>query len=355
MPDLSELSIWIAVPVFLVAAGAVWLAGFKITRYANIISDRTGAGQALVGLLLLGGVTSLPELAVAISSSVSGNASLAVNSVIGGIAMQVAILALADALIGRDALTHVLPDPIVILQGALKILLLSIVTAAIIVGDTPVLGGGLWMWLLVVVTGAAMWVLSRVEGDLAWRVNDDDVSKAKEDERAKKAAQKDKDKTLSWAVWRAVIAALAIIVAGYILSQTAEVISEATGLGQSFVGTVFLAIATSLPEVSTVFSAARAGLYTMAVSDIFGTNLFDLSFLFLIDVTGGQDAVMGEAGRYEAFASIIAISVTAIFIAGLAERRNRTIFRMGYDSAAVLVVYLAGLVVLYFLRDSGGS
>ena len=353
MLDLSDLSLWFAIPTFLAAAVIVWIAGFKITRYANVISNRTGIGQALVGLLLLGGVTSLPELVVAVTSSISGDAVLAVNSVLGGIAMQVAILALADALIGRKALTHVLPDPIIILQGGLKILLLSIVTAAIVVGDTPVLWTGIWMWLLAAVTGVAMWVLSRTEGNLPWRVKDDEITKEDEDERAEKEAQKDEDKTLKWAIWRAVIAGAVIIVAGYVLSRTGDAIAQATGLGQSFVGTVFLAIATSLPEMSTVLSAMRAGLYTMAMSDIFGTNLFDVSFLFLIDLTGGDGAVMNDVGRFETFASIIAITVTAIFIAGLAERRNRTIFRMGYDSAAVLAIYLAGLVVLFFLRDSG--
>ena len=42
-------------------------------------------------------------------------------------------------------------------------------------------------------------------------------------------------------------------------------------------------------------------------------------------------------------------------VAGLAERRNRTVLRMGYDSAAVLATYLAGLTVLYFLREGGGG
>ncbi|MFC3643528.1 hypothetical protein [Aquibium oceanicum] len=157
MPGFPGLRLWFAILAFLFAAVTVWIAGFKITRCANIISHRTGVGQALIGLLLLGGVTSLPKLAVAITSSVSGDAALAVNSVIGGIAMQVAILALANALIGRSALTHVLPDPIVILQGGFKILRLSIVTVAIVVGDTPILWTGLWLWLLAIVMGVAMW------------------------------------------------------------------------------------------------------------------------------------------------------------------------------------------------------
>jgi cation:H+ antiporter len=83
----------------------------------------------------------------------------------------------------------------------------------------------------------------------------------------------EKEKSLRWAVWRAAATGSVIVVAGYVLAMTGDALADATGLGQSFVGVVFVAIATSLPEISTVFSAVRAGLYTMAVSDIFGTNL----------------------------------------------------------------------------------
>ena len=154
---------------------------------------------------------------------------------------------------------------------------------------------------------------------------------------------------------RACIVGGVIVVCGYLLSRSGDAIAETTGLGHSFFGAVFLAIATSLPEMSTVYSAMRAGLYTMAMSDIFGTNLFDVSFLFLIDITGGEDAVMNSAGAFEGFASLIAITVTAIFLVGLAERRDKTIFRMGYDSLAVMGTYLVGLVILYFLRGTGAA
>lgn len=356
MPDLTALPLIFSIPLFLAAAVVVWMAGVRITRYANVISERTGMGQALIGLLLLGGVTSLPELAVAVTSSISGDSELAVNSVLGGVAMQVAILAVADFLIGeKKALTHVIPDPTIILQAGFKILLLSIVAASIMVGDVPVLGVGIWMWLLAAVTVVSMWVLSRVQQDQPWIPASKDITKKAETDRAEKYAARDKDKPLSWAIWRAAIAGVVIVVSGYVLSRTGDAIAEQTGLGQSFVGAVFLAIATSLPELSTVTSAMRAGLYTMAMSDIFGTNLFDISFLFIIDATDGGQATINQVGAFSGFAALIGITVTAIFVVGLAERRNRTIFRMGYDSLAVLLVYLAGLVVLYFLRDSGGG
>ncbi|MCA1490330.1 sodium:calcium antiporter [Ensifer sp. NBAIM29] len=359
MFDFAALGLWLNIAIFAGAAAAVWIAGVRITHYARIISDRTGVGQAFIGVVLLGGVTSLPELAVAVSASLAGNASLAVNSMLGGVAMQVAILALADMLIGRRALTSVVPDPTVMLQGGFKILLLSIAAASIVVGDVPVLYSGLWMWLLAAVSGLGLWVLSRAQHRKPWVTNDEQVTHEREAQEHKESASREErqesGKSLSTVALAAAATGAVIIVAGYLLSRTAEGIAEETGLGQSFVGYVLVAIATSLPEASTVFTAARAGLYTMAMSDIFGTNLFDLFFLFLIDVTGGADAVMNNVGRFETFAALIAVTVTAIFIIGLVERRDRTIFKMGYDAFGVLTVYLAGLMVLYFLRDASGG
>jgi len=354
MPNLAEASLAVAIPIFLVAAVLVWIAGVRITRYANVISERTGLGQALIGFLLLGGVTSLPELAVAVSAAVSGDQALAVNSILGGVAMQVAILAVADMMIGRRALTHFIPDPSVFLQASLKILVLSIVAAGLVVGDRPVLGIGLWSWVLLVATGASVWILSRVSSRPAWVPDDRRVSKQAEAQRASEVAATDSDKSIAWAVWRAVVAGAVIVVAGYALSRTGDAIATQSGLGQSFVGAAFLAVATSLPELSTVLSAMRAGLYTMAMSDIFGTNILDVSFLFVVDLAGGDGAVLADGSAFSTFAALIGITVTAIFIVGLAERRDRTVLRMGYDSLAVLLTYLAGLVVLYFLREGGG-
>jgi cation:H+ antiporter len=89
----------------------------------------------------------------------------------------------------------------------------------------------------------------------------------------------------------------------------------------------------------------------MAVSDIFGTNLFNCALVFVVDVVYAGGPVLGEVGAFSAFAAMLGVVVSALFLAGLAERRDRTLFRMGYDSIAVLVAYFAGVAVLFTLRQ----
>ncbi len=329
--------------VFIVSAIVVWLSGTRLSRYADAIARRTGIGQVAVGMLLLGGVTSLPEIAVAGSAALAGNGALAVNNLLGGFTMQVAILSLADAVYRRGALTLAVPDPAVLLQGVLGMLLMALVVMGIAVGDIAVLGIGIWSWIIAVVFFYCLRLLRRAEGSLDWEV----VGEPPSEELPE--AHKPDASTRRLIVQTGTVAA-AILVAGWALSTSAEALAEQTGLGQSFFGAIFVAIATSLPEVSTVLSAMRLKRYVMAVSDIFGTNLFDIAFIFIVDLAYAGPAVLSEMQDFSIVAAVLGILVTGIYMVGILERRDRRIAGVGVDSIAVAVTYLAGVVLLFFLR-----
>jgi cation:H+ antiporter len=347
MMDFTQQNVALNLAIFGGAAALVWAAGTRPSEYAGAISAHTGIGKALLGLLLLGGITSLPELAVSLTSAYSGNAALAVNNILGGVTMQVAILAFADFAIGRRALTSVVPDPVVILQGSLNVLLLSLVPIAILVGDIPLFGIGVWAWAILALALFSFYKLAQAEGRRPWEPTN--LKGPEAQHHSSKKEDKIKD-SLRIVVGKTAVAGTVILIAGFFISRTGEAIAEQTGLGASFVGAVLVAISTSLPEVSTVLSAVRLGHYTMAISDILGTNLFDIGLLFAIDTMAAGEPVFNRVGAFSAVGAMLGIAVTALFLIGLAERRDRTILRMGIDSAAVLVVYLGGLGLLYTLR-----
>jgi cation:H+ antiporter len=62
--------------------------------------------------------------------------------------------------------------------------------------------------------------------------------------------------------------------------------------------------------------------------------------------------VLPLAGRFAGFASLLALLMTALFLIGLLERRNRTVLRMGMDSLLAIVAYLGGVWVLHGLSQS---
>jgi len=327
--------------VFVVAAAVVWVAGTRIAGYADAIAEKTGVGREVLGIVLLGGVTSLPEMAVASTASLAGHPALSVNDLLGSAAINVVIIAVADAAIGRDAITSVLAAPGVLLQGVLGIVLLALVVGATMTADVPFLGAGAWSWLLLPAYGAAVWIIAKSNSRHAWN--------AAERHRQPPREQKSQH-DLRALVIRTAAAGAAVLVAGFFLAKSAEAIAEQSGLGTSFVGAVLLAASTSLPEVSTVLGAVRLRRYEMAVSDVFGTNLFNVTIIFVVDLLYDGPPVLAEVGRFAGFGALIAIVLTAIYLAGMLERRDRTVLRMGYDSLAVLGVYCAGVGVLYTLR-----
>ena len=346
MPDFGALSLPANLAVFAAAAAIVWLAGTRIAGYASTLAERTGAGRALVGALLLGGITSLPEIATTGSAAATGNAALAVNNLLGGVAMQVAILALADAAIGRGALSTIVARPTVLLQATLNILLLALVAIGITAGDVPFLGLGAWTTAIAVGYVAAMAIIGRSHAAEAWRPAREVAADAAGDDPSEAGETRSTGRIAGYTA----LAACAIFAAGYVLARTGDALAAQTGLGASFVGAVLVAIATSLPEVSSTLAAVRLGHFELAFGNIFGTNLFDIAAVALADAVYAGGPVLREVGAFSVCAALLATLVTAIFLGGLIERRDKVVLRMGLDSVLVLLVYLGGLALLYRLR-----
>lgn len=350
MPAFEQWPLWLLALAFIGAAAVVWMAGTRLSRAVDAIATRTGIGHAFAGLLLLGGITSLPEVAVSVTASLSGEAVLAVNNVLGSVAAQVALLALADALIGREALTSVVVAPIVLLQAVLNILLLAVVAAAITAGDVAFLGAGAWSWGLFAGYVVSMWMLARYQGRTPWTAQ---PSKAAPADRAEE--EKGERTPLRRLVWRTTLSALLILAAGWLLSRTGSAAAAQTGLGSAFFGATFVAVATSLPEISTMVAAVRLRRYEMALGDIFGTNLFNAALVFLTDLLAPGPPLLSHVGAFSAFGALLGLVLTALFLAGVVERRDRTVLRMGIDSLAALLVYGGGVALLYALRDQVGG
>lgn len=341
--DFRAVPLAVNIAMVVIAAVVVWGAGTRIARLVDAIAERTGIGRVFAGFLLLGGVTSLPELASAVTASYSGHALLALSSLLGSVATNVLLLAIADAVLGRDALTSVVAHPATLLQGTLGILLLGIVAAGVTVGDVELFGLGIWSASLVPLFAVAVWMSSRYENRPTWVVAEGSLPMAPPQPIPPEEAARMSFRSL---VVDATVTGFVILVAGYLLAETGDAIAYQTGIGESLVGFVLIGLATSLPEISSMVAAVRLHRYELAIGDIFGTNLFDLLLIPVADIAYGREPILSIGGRFEALAALLGIVLTAIYVVGLLDRRNRTILRMGHDSLAAIVVYVVGLFLL---------
>ncbi len=331
---------------FACAAMLVWWAAKRLTGQADAIAERTGLGQAVVGFLLLGAATSLPEVAVSVSATLHGTPELTVNDVLGSAAINVLLLALADIAVRRHALTALQDSPKVGVMGVLGMMMMAVVAAQALSGDVLLLGLGAWSWALLAIYVSAVWILGHSHAAEAWRARAHYGRL-----RAAPGGGAEDTRPLSRLIAGAALSAALILVAGYILTRSGESIARQTGLGTNFFGVVFMAVATSMAEISTVIAAVRLRRYEMAVADIFGTNLFNASVVIVLtDALHGGGPVLADVGPFASLAALLALLMTAVFVIGILERRDRTVFGVGIDSLAVILMYGVGLTVLYAMR-----
>ena len=320
---------------FTLCAALILFSGSRLSRYGDRIAALTGLGRAWLGLVLLATVTSLPELFVGIGSAgIQQNADLAVGDVLGSCVFNLMILSMLDAFHrGPGLLSTVAPKQVLI--AALGIVLLALVGFGLFLPEQIVVMG--WVGALSLVFIAVYVVAMRVvyrhfaqdEGERAGERND--------------KGKKELRKVLKWYALHAAV----VIAAALFLPSLAEGIMEATGLKASFVGTLLLATSTSLPEVAVSVAALRIGAVDMAVSNLLGSNLFNIVILAIDDIVYQGGFLLKDASEAHLVSVFSTIIMSAVVIVGLTFRMAPKRYLLAWDTFLIAVMYVINLILLY--------
>ena len=122
---LPETTLPVSLVAFAASTGVVWFAGARLAYLADTLADRLNLAKSIVGLLFLSLATSLPEVATTLTAAIQQNRDLVLNNLFGGIALQTAILAMADFWVRRP-ITSYPRKANHALEATLVVLLLSI-------------------------------------------------------------------------------------------------------------------------------------------------------------------------------------------------------------------------------------
>lgn len=144
-----------------------------------------------------------------------------------------------------------------------------------------------------------------------------------------------------------ILAAILTVFTSIKLSQYADVISDKTAMGGLMVGTLLLAGATSLPEVSTSFSAAVIGNADIAVGNMIGSNLFNLFILGTFDFLLRRRRILAVAEREHFYTAILGIFLTTLVIVALWLRIDASIFGIGIDALVIGISYVVGMIIIH--------
>jgi len=296
--------------------------------------------------LFLSLATSLPEVATTLTAAVGQARDLVLNNLFGGITLQTAILAMSDFW-ARGPITNYPRNATHALEATLLVLLLSLALIITSLGETFVIGGvGLGSVCIAVFYVGAIWLLRKYDNRSDWVP----VDLPDPDPLAFPAPTGLTQATDASLIWQSVAACAAILLFGLLLVLFADRIADQSGLGTGFIGVTLLAAATSLPELTTSIAAVRIGAYTMAISNIFGSNLIMLVLVFPADILFRSGPILQQTSQTVSLALAFGLAVTAIYLTGLIVRRKPKIGVFGLDSILVLVTFLASLAAYYYVR-----
>jgi len=146
-------------------------------------------------------------------------------------------------------------------------------------------------------------------------------------------------------------AAAVIVVAGAFLTRYADAISDISKLGRLVVGSVLLAGATSLPELTVDISAVRIGLPDVAVGDLLGSSLMNLLILAVLDLSQhSRGRMLSRQAAAHALAGSVSIGLTALAALGLLTGKAFAPYAVFGISPVIFVLvaaYMLGVRLIY--------
>ncbi len=327
---------------FVVCAVLIITVSTVLSRYGDVLAEKTGLGQAWVGAILLAGVTSLPELVSGVSAVAwLGAPNLAAGSIMGSCLFNLALIAFVDlayqpgSILAKAQEGH-------ILSAGLGVLLLGLV------GIGALLGPGLNSFGILGLSfvSLAIVILYFVGARLIARFEQRRLAEVLEQE----AEVRHYDQiSLARAYSAFILSAVAVVGLGIWLASVGDRLSAETGLSRSFVGSLFVAVSTSLPEVATSLAAVRLGAIDLAISNALGSNLFNVMLLAVFDLADGRSNFWAAVSSANALSAVIAIMMTGVVVVSLIYRASpRTPYRITWDGFALMLMYLGAMLALYW-------
>ena len=140
-----------------------------------------------------------------------------------------------------------------------------------------------------------------------------------------------------------------VMFCGAKLAVYGDALASLTGLGRLFVGSLLIALATSLPELSTNISAVRLDPPNpgLALGDILGSNMLNVFILASVALVFGGKRFLVKVAPEQKYLVIVAAVLTglALFLGGL--KIGSSIWEVGVSSFAFLVVFILGMWLVY--------
>ncbi len=246
--------------VFSLIGGFVllFLAGELLVRGASNLAEKLGVQPLVIGIVIVGFGTSVPELATSVRAALQGAPGIAMGNIVGSNMANMLLILGAGAIIYPIATkrSHVFRDGGVGALGAVA------------------LGLAAWYGQLNRFTGIALIVV--LIAYLWFLLHDDHKQRSALDEEN----NVERISLFSFAVFVDSLILLAgiagVLLGGKFLVDGAVELAQVYGIEESIVGLTVVALGTSLPELATSIIAAFKRQTDLAIGNVLGSNIYNI-------------------------------------------------------------------------------
>ncbi len=282
-----------------------------------------GVSLAVIGAIVVGFGTSLPELAVSLASAVRNDIDLATGNVVGSMVANLSLVVGGAVLISQSSIST---------SGRSLYLPLSLLSTLAFIFF---IRGGISRW-----EGVVMILLLLLSLSLMYKKGADeetDLDPKLQRNEGHVAAKFSLTKELT-----KLIASLAgVVVASYGVTEGAIDLADRWGVKSGFIGISLIAVGTSLPELVASTVAAKKGKYGLIIGTILGSNVFNGfgigGFIGLIAPGKSEDGSI--VGTLDTTLTLAAVALSAIFILS-----GRKIVRT--EAGILLAAYIVWMILV---------
>lgn len=327
-------SLWIHWLQLALCAALILTAGTRLARYGDVIARHTGLGGGWIGLALMASVISLPEPVTGIASvTVADVPDIAVGNVLGACVLNLAMMVVLDAL-HRHASIYQVASQGHTLGAAFGIVMLGVVAFGMLAApalDLRVGHVGLVTPALLALYPVAIRTIYQYERGATVAAT-----------AAATAVEPAPEMTLRQAAVRYAVAAAVVVGAALWLPFVAGDLAAAMGWTDSFVGTLLVAVTTTLPELTVTIASVRIGALDMAIGNLVGSNLFDLAILGIDDLVYLDGPLLAAAAPAHALSAVSAAVMSgALIVALVARPQARLLNFVVWTGMALALIYFA--------------
>ncbi len=320
--------------MFVGLSAVIVIAAIFLASSADVIAEGTNLGRSMAGLILLAGATSLPELMVGWTGVKIEAFDLTIGELLGSCLLNLLILALMDLLtrtkgtmLSRMSSAHAL-------SAATCVLLATIVLISLLLRmETTFLRLGVGSWVVAVVYFGCMRLIYKDQ-----KMHEPTSEPASSPETVQGSLIK------AFGIY--IAAAAVIFFAAPKLAVSADHLAHESGLGETFFGTVFVALITSLPELVATYTAIRIGAFDMAVGNIFGSNCINIFIISIVDAAS-VSPILSVASPTHALTAASVVLITTVAVVSLLYRAKKGILLLEPDAIMIILLVIGSLYLVY--------